>query len=110
MKLLTPTTLGLLLLFANHAMAAPFLQATVVSGVTSCGVFLDAAPKVVVSASGGTCKYDVSGVSNGSHTATMTAIASADPVWGTQESAPTPPFVFVRPGVPSSPSTLTLVP
>jgi hypothetical protein len=56
------------------------------------------------------CKYDLVNIANGSHTVTLTAITTNDPVWGTQESDPSPPFVFVRPARPEIPVTLRLAP
>lgn len=91
--------------FAPAALAAPFIVADVVAGVTQCGVFVDAQPKVVVTASALLCKWDASGVAIGAHAVTMTAITVADPVWGTQESVKSAPLNFTRPGVPQTPST-----
>lgn len=103
------TSLLLALLFVVlPAMGQPFAVADVVVGVTSCGVFLDAATKVTVPASAGKCSYDLSAVSVGAHSIKMTAIAN-DPLWGVQESAPTGPLAFTRPaaGV-AQPTTLTI--
>ncbi len=98
------------LLAASVANAQPFLVADVTSGVTSCGVYMDAAPKVTVAASGTQCKYDVAGIAAGSHTVKMTAITANDPIWGTQESAPSAPFTFARPATPAAPTGLVLSP
>ena len=97
-------------LFAPAALAAPFVVADVVSGVTSCGVTLDGQAQTAVPASNLQCRFDVANVSNGQHTITMTARTVNDPVWGTQESAPSAPFVFSRPAATSAPGNLRLVP
>ena len=103
--------LALILALASApVMAQPFVVADVVSGVTSCGVTLDGVARTAVTASNLQCKYDLSGVATGSHTITMTARTVADPVWGTQESAPSAPFVFVKPAAPSVPGNLRLAP
>lgn len=102
----------------SNAFAGPFVVSDpLASGTTSCGVFLDAAGKVTIAvvpatapAVGNICKFDVSGVSTGSHTIQMTAIAVNDPVWGSQESAKSSPLVFVRPGTPAAPTGLLLTP
>jgi hypothetical protein len=98
------------LLMIPSAYAAPHLYGNVEPGVTSCGMVLDGAPKVVMPVVAGQCKFDLANVSNGSHTVTLTAIAENDPVWGTQESAPSAPFVFVRPAAPTAPSTVKIAP
>jgi hypothetical protein len=100
--------LGLLALFALPVHAASVVG-DVVAGVTSCGVVLDGGPKTTIPAVAGACTYNVNSVSNGSHTITMTAIAS-DPVWGVLESAPSLPFVFVKPAGTSAPASLRLIP
>lgn len=99
-----------LFLVASVAQAAPFLVGDVVSGVAQCGVFMDASAKITVPAAALQCKYDLAGLAAGSHSARMTAITSADPVWGTQESASSAPFVFIAPGVPVAPTGLKLTP
>ena len=102
--------IAVLWLFSTVAVASPFVVADVVSGVTQCGVVVDTQPKVTVPAASLMCKYDVSALATGSHTITMTAITVSDPVWGTQESVPSAPFVFTRPAKPTAPSTLRLAP
>ncbi len=89
--------------------AAPFVVADVVAGVSSCGVTMDGQAQAPVSAAGNQCKFDIGGVSNGQHTITMTALTVNDPVWGTQESAPSAPFVFAKPAAPAVPGNLRLV-
>jgi len=106
MKQLTP----LLLLVALPAWAAPFVVADVTTGVASCGVKVDGVAKADVTATALLCKYDIAGVAAGSHSVTMTAKTVADPVWGTQESAPSAPFSLVVPALPSVPSSLRLTP
>ena len=107
--------LFLLLLLPFSALAAPFVVSDILQvGVTQCGVFMDSAPKVTIPvtavAGGNICKHDISAVSNGSHTVTMTSITVNDPIWGSQESVKSPPLSFVRPAPPSAPATLQLAP
>ena len=103
--------IALILALASAPVAAqPFVVADVVSGVTTCGVTLDGVAQPPVTAASLQCRFDVAKVTNGSHTVTMTARTVADPVWGTQESAPSAPFVFVRPVAPSAPGNLRLAP
>ena len=103
-----------LTLLSPMALSAPFVVSDPLDPrATNCGVFLDAAAKVTIPVTAdGTdkvCKYDISGVSVGSHTIRMTAIAN-DPVWGSQESAESVPLSFVRPAAPSVPAGLGLQP
>jgi len=91
--------------FAPAALAAPFVVADVVAGVTSCGVFLDTGAKVTVPAVSLLCKWDAASVTPGAHVIKMTAIAVGDPVWGTQESVQSAPLNFTRPISPTVPST-----
>jgi hypothetical protein len=86
-----------------------YVQFSVAAGVTNCGVFMDATPKVTVAVSSGVCRSALTSLSNGSHSVTMSAI-NADPNWGTQESAPSPPFVFSKPAAPIAPSNLRVAP
>jgi len=99
----------LALAFPAVVHAAPFVYADVQPTVTSCGVVFDGAPKVVVPAVAGVCKYDLSSVSVGNHTISMTAIY-ADAIWGTQESAPSPNFTFTKPATPNAPTGLVVKP
>ena len=103
-----------LTLLSPVALAAPFAVSDPLDPAsTHCGVLLDAAAKVVIpvtpDAGGNICKFDLAGISNGSHTVRMTAIAN-DPVWGSQESAESLPLSFVRPGQPAAPGLLRLQP
>lgn len=103
-----------LMLLSSAAMSAPFVVSDPLDPrATNCGVFLDAAAKVTITVTAdGTdkiCKYDVSGVSVGSHTIRMTAIAN-DPIWGSQESVQSAPLSFVRPAGVSAPAGLGLQP
>ncbi len=98
------------LLASAYAAAAPFAQAAVVAGVTSCNFSLDGGAKVNVLVAAGLCKFDLSGVSSGSHNITVTAVTTSDPIWGTQESAASSPLAFSRPAAPTTPSGLQLVP
>lgn len=105
--------IALALLVSSAASAAPFFTADVVVGTTSCGIIIDAEPKVVVPVktvaisaarpTGVFCEYDVAGLTPGSHTIKATAIAVADPVYGTQESAETAPLTTVKPAAPAVP-------
>lgn len=113
MKKLLAALITLVALCAATAHAAPFLYADVAVGTTACGVVIDGGAKVTsptitvpVSPSAPTgvqCKHDLAGLSPGSHTITATAIAVADPVWGTQESAASAPLTTVRPTAPAVP-------
>ena len=97
--------------------SAPHVVSDVLqTGVSQCGVFLDANAKVtspVVPAPspavGNICSFDVSTVIPGSHTISMTAILN-DPVWGSQESAKSTPLTFTRPTPPAVPTGLNLQP
>ena len=96
--------------------AANVVTDPLATGVTNCGVFLDANAKVtipvtpVTSPVGNICKFDVSTVSAGTHTITMTAII-VDPVFGTKESPQSsPPLSFSVPGTPGAPVNLRLTP
>lgn len=101
---------ALLLSLPLAVQAAPFVEATVVSGVANCGVYLDAAAKVIVPATGLKCRYDLASVATGTHSVTMTAITANDPIWGTLESVQSAPLNFTRPAAGSAPSGLVLVP
>ncbi len=107
-------TLLFLLLFPATAGAVQFYADTALSVPGQCGIFLDTAPKVVTPTvlvgTVHTCKYDVSGVSNGPHTIAATAIGVSDPIWGAQESAPSAPFAFSRPATPTAPGNARLGP
>ena len=103
-----------LTLLSPAALSAPFVTSEPLeSHVTHCGIFLDAAPKVVIpvvaDVGGNICKFDVSGVSNGAHTIIGTAIV-IDPVWGSLESVESVPLDFVRPAQPATPGLLKLTP
>ncbi len=108
----------LLVLISSPAFAAPHVVSDVLqTGVSQCGVFLDANAKVVspvvpapAPAVGNICSFDVSGVSPGSHTISMTSITVNDPVWGSLESAKSPLLSFVRPSAPTVPSGLQILP
>jgi hypothetical protein len=56
------------------------------------------------------CSFDVSTVTPGTHTISMTAIAVNDPVWGSTESAKSSPLTFTRPTPPAAPTGLNLLP
>jgi hypothetical protein len=98
-----------------QAQAAPFIVTDILAaGVSQCGVFMDAAPKVTIPVTavtgGNICKHDVGAVSPGAHSATMTAISVNDPIWGSQESPQSLPFTFTKPAVPAAPTGLKLAP
>lgn len=102
-------------LLVGGAQAAPFVVSDPVDPATAqCGVLLDAAPKVIitvtVAAGVKTCKYDLATLASGSHSIRMTAITLNDPVWGSQESAPSVPLAFSKPAVPAPPASLVLSP
>lgn len=99
-----------LLLFASSAIANPFAQASVATGVASCNFSLDGGAKVNVTATAGLCKLDMASTTVGSHSLTVTAVATNDPIWGSQETAPSAPLAFVRPASPAVPTGLQLVP
>ena len=103
-----------LTLLSPMALSAPFVVSDPLDPrATHCGILMDVAPKVVIpvvaEAGGNICKFDLAGISNGSHTVKMTAIAN-DPIWGSQESAESVPLSFVRPAAPSVPAGLGLQP
>lgn len=95
--------------FAVSANAAPFVEATVVTGVANCGVYLDAAAKVTIPATALKCRFDVGSVTAGAHSVKMTAITADDPIWGALESAQSAPLNFTRPAAATTPSGLVLV-
>lgn len=106
----------LVVLLAAMPAVGAVVEANVDPGVTSCGVFLDAAPKVTIPvtapvppATQAKCRFDVQAVSTGAHNVRMTAIRD-DPIWGTLESAQSPPFAFAKPSAPSVPASPALVP
>lgn len=108
------------LLVSAAAHAAPFYTVDVVAGTTSCGITVDAQPKVnipvtVVAPSaarptGVYCAFDVAVLAPGSHTIKATAQAVADAVYGTQESPENAPLTTVKPPVPAVPTNPKLSP
>jgi hypothetical protein len=89
------------------ASAAPFVVSDpVVVGVTQCGIYVDAGPRVtsavVTNIGGNICRYDLAGVAAGAHSVTMTTITVNDPIWGSQESTKSSPGVFTVPGAPAA--------
>ena len=104
----------ILAMFSASALAAPFVVTDPLdASATHCGVFLDAAPKqtvpVAVEGTNKICKFDVQGISNGSHSIRMTAISN-DPIWGVQESPQSVPLAFVKPAAPATPAGIRLAP
>ena len=103
-----------LTLMSPMALAAPFVVSDPLDPrATHCGVLMDSAPKQVIpvtaEAGGNICKFDLSGVAEGSHTVRMTSIAMDGAVtWG--ESVASPPLSFVKQGVPNAPAGLELRP
>ena len=103
-----------LTLLSPVALSAPFVVSDLLDPrATHCGILMDAVPKVVIpvvaEAGGNICKFDLAGISNGSHTVMATAIA-IDPIWGSQESVQSSPLSFVRPAGVSAPAGLELQP
>jgi len=105
-----------ILLLAAPALAGPFVVSDPVDQrCTHCGVFMDAASKLVIAVTAQgvekICKHDLAGISTGSHTVRMTCIVN-DPVWGDQESAQSLPLTFVKPisVAPGVPASIRLVP
>lgn len=88
--------------------AAPFAQASVAGAPTHCVFDVDGTVTVVTVATG-TCKTDLVAVTVGAHTVKVKA-RTVDPLWGNLESAETTPLAFSRPGVPPTPTGLTLTP
>jgi len=96
------------------ALAAPFVVTDALApGVTHCGVFIDAQPKitVAVTAQGASniCRFDAANIASGAHRVEMTAIIN-DPLWGVQESLRSLPLDFTRPAAPAAPPGLRLEP
>ena len=107
--------LAILMFSSMPAFPAPFVVSDILTpGVTQCGVFMDASPKVTIPVTavtgGNICKHDIGAIATGSHTVTMTSISVNDPIWGSQESVKSSPLSFVRPAAPSAPATLQLAP
>lgn len=79
---------------------------------THCGMVLDNGVKIEIPVTSDTtgkyCKLDLNSVTTGQHTLTATFIIK-DVIWGNLESSPSPPFTFVRPGVPNTPTIPGLV-
>lgn len=99
-----------LIVFAPAALSAPFLVADVASGVAQCRVFLNGKDMGMVQSAGNQCRYDLAGLAPGTFSATMTALTTADPLWGTQESVQSAALPFTKPSAPAVPSGLTLTP
>ena len=99
------------------ALAGPFIVSDAVPASetqpTHCGVWLNALPRteipVTASAAGPYCKYDLVGLTVGSHTIRLSHVRK-DAVWGDQESAQSAPFGFNKPGAPRVPSGTSLSP
>ena len=108
----------LLMVWASRSMAAPFAvsdpyPAASTPKPTHCGVYLDTAAKVeipvTVDATGTYCKIDLSAWTVGTHTLKATHIIK-NTGWSDVESGYSGPLVQSRPGIPSAPSGITLVP
>jgi hypothetical protein len=105
-----------LLFFSTSALASPpfVVSDLLASGVSLCGVYMDAAPKATIPVAavtgGNICKLDIGTISVGTHTVTMTAISVNDPIWGSQESAPSLPLSFTKQSPPAAPTGLKLIP
>lgn len=104
---------------AIDAISAPFVVSdpAPLSGPqpTHCGVWIDTAARAETAVSRDAtgavfCKIDVGAVAaGGSHTVRASFIVR-DSVWGSLESAQSPPFVFARPSLPAAPAGLGLAP
>lgn len=100
---------------AFSAHASPFLvsdpySGTIPPGATlSCGIYMDAAAKVVSPTVGSACHYDIATLAPGQHTVTATFIL-VDPVQGTLESAQSTPLAFTRLAAPTAPANVKLAP
>ena len=102
---------------AGPAMASPFVVSDALAPSsegtfpTHCGYQIDGDARVdfpvVAAGTDVICKVDLSGISNGKHDVNLTAVI-IDPVWGRLESAPSPNFTFVKPGITGVPSGLKL--
>lgn len=101
----------------SPAFAGPFVISapTTDTTVSQCGVYLDAAAKVVIPLTaitgGAACKFDISSIAPGAHTVQMSFMTPNDPIWGALEGAKSSPLAFTRPTPPSTaPGGLGLIP
>lgn len=102
----------LILLSACGLYAQPYLTCAPYStnaGIIFFEVYMDSGLTNPISSvpftnSNGTVKlrYDLDKISVGTHTCYLTAVA-VDPLWGTNRSVPSDPFVFTRPAGPAKP-------
>jgi hypothetical protein len=96
-----------------NVQAAPFLISDPLHPATAfCGMKIDTGMKindpVLITGTEKTCHYDLSGITVGTHSVTVTAVpAIGDTV--DRESDPSPVFTFTRPGIPIAPIGLALV-
>lgn len=107
----------ILLTLSINVFATPFVVSDPYSTTSQvqpshCSIKLDSSAKIEVpvtsDATGKFCKFDVGSVTKGPHTVVATFILK-DSLWGNLESAPSPPFTFVRPDTPVSPSIPGLI-
>ncbi len=102
MKNLKLLSLFALLVLPLYVYSAPFVTSDATTQkVTHCGILLDTGEKVevpvtTVTPTSAICKYDVGGVTVGTHTIAATFINN-DQLWGRTESAQSVNFTFVRP-------------
>lgn len=116
--------LGLIMLYASIADAAPFIvsdpfPATAPGGTayavpTHCSFKLDSAAATDIpvgkdAANKDICKIDISAVTVGTHTAVVKTVR-IDPVWGRLESPPAPNFTFARPAATPTPAGMVITP
>ena len=97
----------LMLAFASPVYSAPFLVSDPDPTQTAdqCVYQEGAAAAVVTPTVGFACHADLSGVTTGAHTFSVTFKSS---LWGTQSAAV--PFTFARPASIGSPATIRLAP
>lgn len=97
----------------SFALAVDIVSDPLAPGVNECGVYVDSTPYFFIptttTSSGEICEYDVTFISNGAHTVSMTARLN-DPVWGLRESVKSVPLDFVKPGPPVAPVGVRLEP
>ena len=96
--------------------SAPFVVSDwTLQDVTHCGQLFDTTPSIDVPVEvdltlGKRCKLDLAGLPAGTHTIKATFVRANDPVWGRLESVPSVPFTLVKPGTPTLPGGLHLIP
>jgi hypothetical protein len=92
--------------------AAPFITTNPQSGIMSyqlSGTGVVGLPTSIAAQTDGSLRLNIGTASVGSNTVNISACSNTDAVWGVLCS-PALPFTFTRPGVPSTPSGVGLVP